>query len=291
MKLSVLAVESLRRFARPGWRAKTLYGIFRGLFALIPIRRKLVLESLRLSFPEKDLRWRRDTLKRIYRHYAWMIVEVLAAQNDPSLVLRMVSEVEGQENLDWLCAQKIGCFILTGHMSNWELCGAWVALSGYPLETAVRDTDDPDFAELIEKYRQNMKITTLRKGALGVRTMVKHALQGKWVALLSDQDAGRDAVPVWFLGRHTTMVEGPAALSLTAQVPLIPIYSIRLAPFRYKMCILPPLATGQEGRSRGNIVKLTLKANETLEEMVRRAPEQWFWFHRRWKTNPDTAQA
>ena len=78
---------------------------------------------------------------------------------------------------------------------------------------------------------------------------------------------------------------------MTAQVPLIPIYSIRLAPFSYKMCILPPLATGQEGRSRGNIVKLTLKANETLEEMVRRAPEQWFWFHRRWKTNPDTAQA
>ncbi|MDY3868559.1 MAG: hypothetical protein SOZ52_04255 [Pyramidobacter sp.] len=287
MSLAVSAVEGLRRLAWPGWRARFLYSIIRGVFACVPIRRSLVLESLRLSFPEQDESWRRATLKKIYQHYAWMLVEVLAVQNDPSLVTKMAVEVEGLDVLNELKASGKGCFILTGHMGNWEFSAAWINQAGFPTEAAVRDPDNADFAELIETYRRRVGLVTLRKGALGVRNMIKHARDGKWIGLLADQDAGPNAVPVTFLGRRTTMVEGPAALSLTAEVPLIGLYSVRRAPFQYTIKITPAILTGNEGRSREHITDYTLKANEVLEEMVRTAPEQWFWFHRRWKNNPD----
>ncbi|MGI6076404.1 MAG: lysophospholipid acyltransferase family protein [Pyramidobacter sp.] len=288
MKAAVSALEFLRKtLAYPDWRGTLFYGLLRAVFAAVPVRRKLVLDALKASFPEKDHRWRKATLRGIYRHFSWMIVEFLAAVNNPSLVSAMVVQVEGRDVVDTLKAEKKGCFILTGHFSNWEICGAWMPQNGYPMMPAVRDSDDPDFAELIEGYRNSLGEKTLRKGAMNVRRMVRLARSGNMVALLADQDAGPDAVPVTFLSRRTTMVEGPAALSLMAGVPLITIYALRLAPFKYKIVIKPPLATGLEGRSSEHIAELTRCANEELNRMVLQAPEQWFWFHRRWKTDPD----
>lgn len=288
MSIAAGTVDFLRRrLGWPDWRGRVLYGMCRAFFACIPLRRKLVLKSLEASFPNSTENWRRETLKGIYRHFSWMIVEFFAAVNNPDLIKKMVVETEGLQILDELLRQKKGCFILTGHFANWEICGAWVRRSGYPMYPAARDADDPDFAALIENYRTILGERTLRKGAMNVRHMVKRALDGDMIALLSDQDAGPDAVPVTFLNRRTTMVEGPAALSLTAKVPLIPIYCVRLAPFKYRLRVLPPLCDGTEGRSKEHIAELTQKANAALEDMVRQGPEQWFWFHRRWKNDPD----
>ncbi|MGN0837526.1 MAG: lysophospholipid acyltransferase family protein [Pyramidobacter sp.] len=288
MKAAVSAIEFFRRtLAYPDWRGRIFYGILRSVFACVPIRRRLVLDALEASFPEKDAAWRRKTLHGIYRHFSWMIVEFLTAVNNPALVSKMVVQVEGREIVDRLMAEKKGCFILTGHFANWEICGAWMPQNGYPMMPAARDADDPDFAELIEHYRSTLGEKTLRKGAMNVRHMIKQARAGGMIALLADQDAGPDAEPVTFLNRRTTMVEGPAALSLMSGLPLITIYSLRLAPFKYRIIMLPPITTGCEERTKEHISEITQKANDVLDQMVRRAPEQWFWFHRRWKNDSD----
>ncbi len=288
MSASTATVEFLRRaFAYPDWRGRALYCLLRCVFALVPIRRRLVLESLKQSFPERDETWRRATLKGIYRHFSWMIVEFLAAVNDPSLIDRMFVEFENREIIDEQLKKGKGCFILSGHFGNWEIGGPWLPRNGYPLEPAARDADDASFAALIESYRARLGEHTLRKGAMNVRGMLRDARAGKWIALIADQDTGADGVPVTFVGRRTTMVEGPALLALTARLPLIPMYTVRLAPFRYRMCIRPPVCTGEEGRNRENVAEYTRRANAALDHMVRLAPEQWFWFHRRWKYDPD----
>lgn len=288
MSFAVSAVEFLRKtLAYPDWRGRALYGLFRSVFAFVPIRRRLVLDALKASFPEKDEAWRKKTLHGMYRHFSWMIVEFLACQNDPALVNKMVVEVEGRECADAQRASGAGCFMLAGHFGNWEILGGWLLWNGYPVQPAARDADNPEFAALIERYRANLGETTLRKGAMNVRHMLRQAQAGNWIALLADQDAGPHAVPVTFLNRRTTMVEGPAALALTAKLPLLAVYSLRLAPFKYRVVFLPDLVGNLQERSRENVAALTQKANAMLEDMVRLAPEQWFWFHRRWKTDPD----
>ena len=157
MKAAVTALEILRRtLAYPDWRGRLFYGLLRAIFAGVPFRRRLILDALKVSFPDQDERWRKATLRGIYRHFSWMIVEFLAAVNDPSLVNKMAVQTEGRDVLDRLKAEKKGCFILTGHFSNWEICGAWLPQNGYPMMPAVRDSDDPDFAELIENYRSSL---------------------------------------------------------------------------------------------------------------------------------------
>lgn len=60
MSFAVSAVEFLRKtLAYPDWRGRALYGLFRSVFAFVPIRRRLVLDALKASFPEKDEAWRK----------------------------------------------------------------------------------------------------------------------------------------------------------------------------------------------------------------------------------------
>lgn len=119
MSFAVSAVEFLRKtLAYPDWRGRALYGLFRSVFAFVPIRRRLVLDALKASFPEKDEAWRKKTLHGMYRHFSWMIVEFLACQNDPALVNKMVVEVEGRECADAQRASGAGCFMLAGHFGD-----------------------------------------------------------------------------------------------------------------------------------------------------------------------------
>ncbi len=284
MTVAVATVEALRRFVRPGWRAKALFWLFRAVFALVPIRRKEALKALKASFPDKDQAWCRRTLGRCYHHFSWMLVEYLMLQNDPSLLSQMVVETQGTEVLDQLKAQGRGCVLLTGHCGNWELGAAWMCRH-YPFETAVRDTDDPDFAALIEGYRRNIGVVTLRRELANMRQMIRRPQkEGAFLALLADQDGGPEGVAVTFLGRPCTMVAGPAVISLAAQVPLIPAISQRLGPFRHRVVFYPPLEVPSQGSRNDQVIELTRRANAALERIVLAAPEQWFWFHRRWKT-------
>ncbi len=290
MSLAVSTIEGLRRFVRPGWRVKALFWLLRGAFWLVPIRRKEALRALRASFPDRDDDWCRRTLSRCYDHFSWMLVEYLMLQNDPSLLSQMALEAEGTEVLDRLKAQGKGCVILTGHCGNWELGAAWLC-SRYPFETAVRDTDDPAVADLIERYRRNIGLVTLRRELSNMRQMIRRPQkEGVFMALLADQDGGPEGVPVTFLGRPCTMVAGPAVISMTAKVPLIPAITRRLGPFRHKIVIYPPLEMPDGGDRQDQIIALTQRANDALERIVLAAPEQWFWFHRRWKTPKAAAQ-
>lgn len=290
MSFATKFVESLRHFASPGWRGRVLYFFFRGLLAIVPIRRSVALESMKASFPGHERRWYRSLLSRCYSHYAWMLVEYLAAQNDPDLVLKIVKRARGFEQLDRLRAEGKGCIVLTGHIGNWEVGAAWLCRSGYPFETVVRDTDDADFAKLIEQYRSHLGVVTLRKEFSNMRQMIRRPQrEGVFLALLADQDASTDGVPVSFLGRGCTMVPGPAVISLSAGVPLIPVYCRRNGPFDLEMVALPVVEVPFEANRDRQVVTLTCAANAVLEHIVKNDPEQWFWFHRRWKTHDSDA--
>ena len=67
-------------------------------------------------------------------------------------------------------------------------------------------------------------------------------------------------------------------------MPVLPLYALRLGPFRYKVVLEEPLAVDEKLSKEEKIAAITEAANRSVEQLVRRYPEQWFWFHRRWKS-------
>ncbi|MBK6766022.1 MAG: lysophospholipid acyltransferase family protein [bacterium] len=112
----------------------------------------------------------------------------------------------------------------------------------------------------------------------GVLTALK---RNRLVAMLIDQDAHEDGVFVPFFGQLSSTPRGPAVFRQRTGAPLIFMASYRLPGARYR-CALEEVEIVADAEQAEIMAILTAR----LELAVRKAPEQWSWMHRRWKTAP-----
>ena len=282
MKGRAAVLDGIRKWIRPGWRAAAVAFFFSGGLRLVRPRQKVALENLRLAFPDSDETWRRDTVTKCYQHISWMIAEYLSLVSDPSLVHTWVVETEGKDILDNLRDSGRGAIILAGHVGNWELLAGWLAQSGYPLAAVVRNPDDPNLSELIETYRATLGVGTIEKHFI-MKDAVRFAKSGGFLGLLPDQAWNSTGVHGPFFGRLCYTAGGPAAIAHLAGVPVVPVVSYRIAPYRHRVIIPPPIPMAEGTDRNSAIQENTFRMNRAIEEMIRPFPEQWLWLHRRWK--------
>jgi KDO2-lipid IV(A) lauroyltransferase len=106
--------------------------------------------------------------------------------------------------------------------------------------------------------------------------------EGKAVALVADQDAGRRGIFVPFLGRPASTFRGPARLALTCAVPLFFGAVVRVEDGY--AAVLEHIEAPTPGPDAE--AELTRRWVSRLQSRVERMPDQYFWFHKRWKTKP-----
>ena len=104
---------------------------------------------------------------------------------------------------------------------------------------------------------------------------------------MGDQDARRAGVFVPFFGRPASTHRGPAIFSLRFGAPAFACVARRLPgeDVRYRVSGAA-VDVPRTGDLDADVVALTAALARRLEEEVRVAPEQYFWFHRRWKSRP-----
>lgn len=285
MSLAVHALSAFRRFAGTGRRAEFWVGLLKGLTRAVPIRRAEVMKALSRSFPEMSEVERKVFVRRLYEHFCWMMVEWVTVLNHPSLLSEvMMVDEGGLESLKALADRGQGAVLLGGHLGHWELLAARLVREGIPMRPMAREADDSSFSQLIDGWRSELGVEVVAKGLSSLRSVLRLPQQGVLLGLVADQDAGREGLPVTFLGQRGTMVRGPATIALTARVPLIPVFSWREGPMKHRLTVGEPIEV-PAGLSRSEQVdEMTRRANDVIDAFVRRHPEQWFWFHRRWKS-------
>jgi len=55
---------------------------------------------------------------------------------------------------------------------------------------------------------------------------------------------------------------------------------------RFVLQVEPPLKVELTGNEEEDVLRLTASFMASIENVVRRYPEQWLWIHKRWKTRP-----
>jgi KDO2-lipid IV(A) lauroyltransferase len=110
---------------------------------------------------------------------------------------------------------------------------------------------------------------------------------GKAVGIVGDQNVRRGGVFVDFFGKPASTARGTALFALRTGAPVFLGMAKRLpgSPQRYRVTfeLVEFEASGDMER---DVLRLTEAHTKYLEEQIRRAPEQYFWQHRRWKTRP-----
>lgn len=245
-------------------------------------RREVVEEQIAAAFPDRDAEWVAETTKACYRHFGREIAALarIGRHGGQCLLAHFPGGREALARHREVTGGG-GAIIVTGHIGNWEAAGAYLAAAGLPMAAVVKQQRNPAFNERMLETRRRSGVEPIYMQ--DAYTRIPEALrEGKTVALVADQDAGRRGVFVPFLGREASTFRGPARLALTQDVPLFFGAAVRLGP-DYGW-VLDEIEKPPAGK--GAVSEYTRRWVSRLEAQVRLHPEQYFWFHRRWKTRP-----
>lgn len=251
----------------------------RALFRASKKHRERALRNLRLAFPELDEAERLSLAKKVFEHFGRVTADFLVSARRKPEELEASMTVEGIEHLDAALAEGKGVIMITGHFGNWERLAAWLSLHGYKLTVVARDARNPALNQLVKELREHTGTQVIPRGD-AARPILERLRRNELVGILPDQNTDEIFVP--FFGHPAGTVLGPGVLSERTGAPVVPCWCVWMAPGKYQMIVEPALVADADHPVKGEGVIRAI--NASLESIVRRHPEQWLWFHDRWRS-------
>ena len=285
---------------------RAAYALAGGLAALayrVDKRHRLVAaDNIRHAFPELDEPGVDRLVRGCYRHFCALLVEIVLlprkfrAANWPAFA---GFERAGLSPAVRALLAGRPALIVTGHFGNWELAGYAFGAFGFRTYAIARVLDNPHLERFLKTFRQATGQTIIAKKDDFDR-LTRVLAGGAKVATLADQDAGPRGVFVPFFGRPASTHKAVALMALEFGAPLLVFGIPRTAadPVRggawrpgYRI-VCEEVIDPAEYAGRPDAVRaITARYTAALERLVRRHPEQYFWLHRRWKTQPAAKKA
>jgi Kdo2-lipid IVA lauroyltransferase/acyltransferase len=173
---------------------------------------------------------------------------------------------------------------VTGHFGNWELAGYAMGLLGFRIHAIARPLDNPYLDAFLRSFRERTGQRLLAKHG-DFERMDQLLREGGMLATLADQDAGQRGLFVDFFGRPASTHKAVALMALENNVVMIVAGMPRLAG-QYHIWPIDIIDPAEYDRTPDAIRAITQRFTTGLETLIRHAPEQYFWVHRRWKHQP-----
>lgn len=243
--------------------------------------RRRSLEHLGIALPSLSERERRRIARQAFLHQAMNAAELLHLLRRNADEILPAIEVQGWDNVEAARAAGRPILILTGHCGNWELIPVPMRHRGVPLAAIARPADDPRIQELIVSTRHHLGATTIARGTRGAARQILGVLRSAGaIAMLIDQDTKVDGVWVPFFGRPAFTPVGAAELAIKQEMWVIPTFMERREDGGHLIRFLPALDLPTDAR------EATAGMTAAIEGQIRRRPEQWVWWHKRWRRRP-----
>lgn len=247
---------------------------------------------LAIAFPDRDSHWIAHTARRCFRHFGGMALWTLATLHwDARRSVRGMA-MEGTATIRELFRvhrrgqSTIG---FTGHFGNWELL-ARVGNLLAPLTTIGRRMRDPGLNELLINMRRGNSVIAndIIYTDEGPRPVLRALRSGRLVSVLVDQDLPRlPGVFVPWFGQLAWTPVGAAQLAVATRTAVMPAFLFRVAG-RWVVHFGPRRTWPVSGDKERDATALTAWITAYEETLVRRYPEQWAWWHKRWRTRPES---
>lgn len=277
-------------------------------FGAAPFNRSRVeraAERIDVAMPGLTPAARGELVLRSYEHLAMLAVEV-------AMLGRLITPDSWQEHVqlgpmaDALrpLLRRDPVVLISGHTGNWEVLGATMGVLGFPMHALYRPLDIRPLDRWLRRTRAAQGIELIDK--FGAADRLPALLdQRDPVAFIADQNAGDKGVFVPFFGRLASAYKTIALLTLTHGATVLCGQAMRLDwdddpsdpavalgrpvgddALRYRMDIVDQFGPDEYLAQPDPAYYITARYRRAIETMVRRAPEQYLWMHRAWKSRP-----
>jgi KDO2-lipid IV(A) lauroyltransferase len=265
-------------------------GMFLSIFFLfyhIGTKSRLItLHNLMRSFPEKDTKEIIKIAKGVYRHFAIVVAEFFDLPYITKDNIHEWVDVEGVENFQAGIAKGKGMLSIVAHFGNWELMTIAGPMYLKPMYIVYRPLDNHVIDNIVEYVRTMQGNDMIPKGGSGKRIM-ELLRENNLIGILSDQNVAHyEGVFVDFFGRTACTGVGLAVMAMRSGAPVLPAFMARQKSGKYKFIIKPTIEAVCTDNYENDLVVNTQRFTKIIEEVIREYPDQYFWFHQRWKTKP-----
>jgi len=294
-----------------------------GRFGALPFndaRLQRAIDNIRWCFPDWDEPAARAYALESYRHLFCLAAEVACV---PRLLSEdgyaaFVEFGDLEKGLRVLLSGR-PCLLVTGHVGNWELLGSTLAVLGFPVHALYRPLDMKPLDRWLAQSRQRRGLTLVDK--FGAARMLPPIVErGDPVGFIADQNAGDAGLFVPFFNRLASAYKTIGVLAQRYNAPILCGQAMRLSGlsqeqagncsalshldsprhldpardrdrrdaqrFRYRVDVLDVIEPEDWQGQPDPLFYITARYRRAIEMMVRRAPEQYLWMHRYWKSRP-----
>jgi len=252
--------------------------------------RRVALLNLAIAFPEKSEGERTRILRASLRNLGRMVAEFCHLPN--LTAANCIDYVSFADRAGWeyalARAAERGAVIVTGHFGNWEMLAYVHALLGHPITLVHRPMRNPLVGEIIDSIRTLPGTQAIKKKE-AARAALRVLRQKGIVVIPSDQNQTHSyGVFVDFFGKPACTTAGAARLAALTGAIVAPVFLVREGETeRHRVELLPDIEMVDTGDRAADAITNTQRCSDAIEAMIRRYPEQWIWFHKRWKTRPN----
>jgi KDO2-lipid IV(A) lauroyltransferase len=258
-------------------------GLGRLMLRLLSRRRHIALRNLELCFPD----WPAENRSRLLRQHfeslgIWVFEMGMSIWASDRRISRL-TRVEGLEHITDALEGGRGVIAFSGHMTTIEITARAMGNVAPPFAAMYRPGKNPLFSEIVRRARARSTAVLISKSAL--RQMLRCLRNNMPVWYAADQSFSRKtSVLIPFFGEPAmtnAALPDIARISGAAVVGYLPRrnpdgtgYTIEIVPVLENFPGPDPAADMQ-------------RVAEILEAHIRRAPEQYYWVHRRFKGRPE----
>lgn len=262
-----------------------LYGLSNFLaaftFHIVRYRRAVVLDNLKLAFPDWEEKKRKKTARDFYFHLADLILESLKSLHISEDQVRKRLVLDNPEVFDKLKKQGKGVMIVWGHYTNFE----WMAM-GLPL-LIPQDTfavfqplSSECFGKTVVQIREQFGLKLFPMSET-YPFMMNNPTKDAAYIFMADQSPSVDRLKYFtkFFDIETPVHKGVENLARKLDLAVVFLYAQRKRRGFYHL--RARLLSDHPASMPEN--EITDTHVKWLEEEIREKPADWLWSHKRWK--------
>jgi KDO2-lipid IV(A) lauroyltransferase len=242
--------------------------------------------NLRAAYPDRDAAWIEETLRGAWENLGRVAGEYVHLARlwdyDPEHPNAGRIEVENEDLFRQLRDDGQPALCFASHLGNWELPAVAAAAHGMDSAALYRMPNSRSVAARIDTIRGPIMGRLIRARAEAAIEMSSALERGTHVGMLVDQHWGR-GVPVTFFGRTVRANPTLARLARQHDCPIVGARVTRLPGNRFRVAAIGPIDVPRDAAGDVDVAATTQLIMSTVESWIRETPEQWLWFHRRWR--------
>ena len=252
-------------------------------YYIIGYRKKIVRSNLKLCFPNKSDQELLALEKKSFQHFIDVFMELIKSFTMTEKEMSKRLSITNPELLDAYYEQNKSVIFLSGHYANWEWVSFIVERSlNYHMSVVYKQLSNNYFDRIIKKTRIKfgVKFVPSKEFYPEILTNLKNNKIQAY-GFLADQNPRWEKIKYWgnFMGAEVPIIVGPETIARKLDLPVFYFQTERVKRGVYQSTFI----LLEKEPKQAPLYQLTNKYMQELEKQIRKAPEFYFWTHRRFR--------